>query len=47
MVNVHTHAKQEIKKQRGDSSGGGGDVEVEQNSGVEVVKFRKKRGEIA
>ena len=29
------------------TSGGGGDVDVEQNGGVKVVKSRKRRGEIA
>ena len=40
--------EEEIERQRGDSGGGGGDVDVlEQNVGVKVVKSRKRRGEIA
>ena len=44
---VDVQNEEEIKRQRGDSSGGGGDVDVEQNGGVKVVKSRKRRGEIA
>ena len=44
---VEVQNEEEIKRQRGDSGGGGGDVDVKQNGGVKVVESRKRRGEMA